>query len=145
VWCYVIVVSDRVIKCAKGQAGLGAEGVIEAAQRSERATAADTIREIHRAVLAACAGRAHGRRHGHMPVRAVTSCMAGSAQQPRGRVEHRLTLVDALHTPRINAARSSPYAGLLPEHWALLRVALSDTGLGTGGRLVSSQALVATA
>jgi hypothetical protein len=58
--------------------------------------------------------------------------MHGEAQlgQPRGRVEHRLTLVDATHTPRINAARSSPYAVLLPEHWALLRVALSDTGLG---------------
>jgi Stage II sporulation protein E (SpoIIE) len=56
VWCYVIVVSDGFIKSAKGQAGLGADGVVEAAQRSERATAAETIREIHRAVLAACAG-----------------------------------------------------------------------------------------
>jgi Stage II sporulation protein E (SpoIIE) len=56
VWCYVIVVSDGVIKSAKGAGRPRCRGVFEAAQRSERATVADTIREIHRAVLAACAG-----------------------------------------------------------------------------------------
>jgi serine phosphatase RsbU (regulator of sigma subunit) len=52
----LVMVSDGVIKSAKGQAGLGVDGLVEAAQRSERGTAADTVREIHRAVLAACEG-----------------------------------------------------------------------------------------
>ena len=47
----LVLVSDGVIKCGEGQAGLGVEGVVEAALRSERATAADTVREIHSAVL----------------------------------------------------------------------------------------------
>jgi serine phosphatase RsbU (regulator of sigma subunit) len=52
----LVMVSDGVIGSAKGQAGLGVEGVAEAAKRSERATAADTVREIHRAVLDASNG-----------------------------------------------------------------------------------------
>jgi serine phosphatase RsbU (regulator of sigma subunit) len=52
----LVMVSDGVVKSGQGQAGLGVEGVVEAAQRSERATAADTVREIHRAVLAASDG-----------------------------------------------------------------------------------------
>jgi serine phosphatase RsbU (regulator of sigma subunit) len=47
----LVMVSDGVIKSGKGKAGLGIDGVAEAAQRSELATAADTVREIHRAVL----------------------------------------------------------------------------------------------
>ena len=52
----LVIVSDGVIKRGEGKAGLGAEGVTEAAQRSERGTAADTVREIHRAVLEASEG-----------------------------------------------------------------------------------------
>jgi serine phosphatase RsbU (regulator of sigma subunit) len=52
----VVIVSDGVIHCGDGKAGLGAEGVVQAAQRSERETAADTVREIHKAVLAASDG-----------------------------------------------------------------------------------------
>lgn len=48
----LVLVSDGVIKCGNGNAGLGIEGVIQAALRSERETAADTVRHIHRAVLA---------------------------------------------------------------------------------------------
>jgi serine phosphatase RsbU (regulator of sigma subunit) len=52
----LLMVSDGVVKQGEGQAGLGMEGLIEAALRSERATAADTVREVHRAVLDAAAG-----------------------------------------------------------------------------------------
>jgi serine phosphatase RsbU (regulator of sigma subunit) len=52
----LVIVSDGVIHCGDGKAGLGAEGVVQAAQRSERETAADTVREIHKAVLAASDG-----------------------------------------------------------------------------------------
>jgi serine phosphatase RsbU (regulator of sigma subunit) len=52
----LVMVSDGVIKSGKGKAGLGADGVADAALRSERATAADTVREIHRAVLDASNG-----------------------------------------------------------------------------------------
>ena len=52
----LVMVSDGVIECGKGRAGLGANGLAEAAQRSERGTAADTVREIHRAVLEASNG-----------------------------------------------------------------------------------------
>ncbi|HEV2874094.1 MAG TPA: PP2C family protein-serine/threonine phosphatase [Thermoleophilaceae bacterium] len=52
----LVLVSDGVIKCGEGQAGLGFEGVIEAAAGVERATAAETVRELHRAVLAASDG-----------------------------------------------------------------------------------------
>ena len=52
----LVMVSDGVIRRGEGQAGLAVDGVIEAALRSERGTAADTVREIHRAVLAAAEG-----------------------------------------------------------------------------------------
>jgi serine phosphatase RsbU (regulator of sigma subunit) len=47
----LVLVSDGVVRCGDGQAGLGFEGVIRAVQATERATAAETVREIHRAVL----------------------------------------------------------------------------------------------
>jgi serine phosphatase RsbU (regulator of sigma subunit) len=49
----LVLVSDGVTLCGDGAGGLGVDGLIEAALRSERATAADTVREIHGAVLAA--------------------------------------------------------------------------------------------
>ncbi|MDP9189457.1 MAG: SpoIIE family protein phosphatase [Actinomycetota bacterium] len=49
----LLMVSDGVIKKGEGNAGLAPEGVIEAALRSEHATAADTVRKVHTAVLAA--------------------------------------------------------------------------------------------
>jgi serine phosphatase RsbU (regulator of sigma subunit) len=52
----VVLVSDGVTNCGKGKACLGAEGVERAALRSQRGTAADTVRAIHNAVLAAAAG-----------------------------------------------------------------------------------------
>jgi serine phosphatase RsbU (regulator of sigma subunit) len=52
----LVLVSDGVIKSGEGKAGLGVEGVVRAALRSERETAADTVRAIHKAVLAASEG-----------------------------------------------------------------------------------------
>jgi serine phosphatase RsbU (regulator of sigma subunit) len=52
----LVMVSDGVIKRGAGQAGLGHDRLSEAALRSERQTAADTVREIHGAVLAASGG-----------------------------------------------------------------------------------------
>ena len=52
----LVMVSDGVTASGEGQAGLGDEGVVQAALRSRRGTAADTVREIHRAVLAAADG-----------------------------------------------------------------------------------------
>jgi serine phosphatase RsbU (regulator of sigma subunit) len=52
----LLMVSDGVIKSGKGQAGLGDDGVSEAALRSQRGSAADTVREVHRAVLDASGG-----------------------------------------------------------------------------------------
>ena len=49
----VVLCSDGVFAAAPGQAGLGHEGVIGAALRSESGSAADTVRQIHRAVLEA--------------------------------------------------------------------------------------------
>jgi len=49
----LLMVSDGVVRSGAGQAGLGVEGLIEAALRSERQTAADTVREVHTAVLEA--------------------------------------------------------------------------------------------
>ena len=49
----LVLCSDGVFAAAPGQAGLGHEGVAGAALRSERGSAADTVRQIHRAVLAA--------------------------------------------------------------------------------------------
>jgi serine phosphatase RsbU (regulator of sigma subunit) len=52
----LLMVSDGVADGGEGKAGLGIEGTIEAALRSERATAADTVRAVHTAVLEAAAG-----------------------------------------------------------------------------------------
>jgi serine phosphatase RsbU (regulator of sigma subunit) len=52
----LVMVSDGVTMAGDGKAGLGEEGVVRAALQSQRGTAADTVREIHRAVLAASGG-----------------------------------------------------------------------------------------
>lgn len=52
----LVMVSDGVIKEGEGKAGLGLNGVVAAALSSERATAADTVRKIHAAVLEASRG-----------------------------------------------------------------------------------------
>ena len=52
----LLVVSDGVVAGGKGKAGLGFDGLIDAAKSSERASAADTVRKIHKAVLAASDG-----------------------------------------------------------------------------------------
>lgn len=49
----LVLCSDGVFGSGAGQAGLGHDGVAEAALRSERGSAADTVRQVHRAVLAA--------------------------------------------------------------------------------------------
>jgi serine phosphatase RsbU (regulator of sigma subunit) len=49
----LLMVSDGVVGSGPGQAGLGREGLSEAALRSRRGSAADTVREVHHAVLAA--------------------------------------------------------------------------------------------
>ena len=49
----LVLFSDGVVGHDEGQAGLGMDGVAEAAQRSVRHSAADTVREIHNAVRAA--------------------------------------------------------------------------------------------
>jgi AcrR family transcriptional regulator len=51
----LVLVSDGVIECGNGEECLGIEGAIKAALRSERVTAADTVRQIHQAVLATSA------------------------------------------------------------------------------------------
>ncbi|MET0305554.1 MAG: SpoIIE family protein phosphatase [Solirubrobacterales bacterium] len=50
----LLMASDGVIGPGKGQAGLGDGGLAEAALRSPRESAADTVREVHRAVRDAC-------------------------------------------------------------------------------------------
>jgi serine phosphatase RsbU (regulator of sigma subunit) len=52
----MILVSDGVTNCGVGQACLGQEGVERAALQSQGGTAADTVRAIHTAVLAAARG-----------------------------------------------------------------------------------------
>jgi serine phosphatase RsbU (regulator of sigma subunit) len=52
----LVMVSDGVTGCGTGNAELGVDGLAEAARRSRRGSAADTVREIHRAVLAATSG-----------------------------------------------------------------------------------------
>jgi serine phosphatase RsbU (regulator of sigma subunit) len=52
----LLMVSDGVIVEGEGKAGLGIEAVIKAARRSERRTAADTVRHVHTAVLQATGG-----------------------------------------------------------------------------------------
>ncbi len=49
----LLLVSDGVIGTNRGQAGLGEEGLITAARRSQHASAADTVRMVHKAVGAA--------------------------------------------------------------------------------------------
>jgi serine phosphatase RsbU (regulator of sigma subunit) len=49
----LVLCSDGVTAAGAGQAGLGHDGVAEAALRSDRGSAADTVRHVHRAVLAA--------------------------------------------------------------------------------------------
>jgi serine phosphatase RsbU (regulator of sigma subunit) len=48
----LLMVSDGVVEEGEGQAGLGMEGIVTAALRSLRGSAADTVREVHRAVIA---------------------------------------------------------------------------------------------
>jgi AcrR family transcriptional regulator len=52
----LVMVSNGVVGAGKGKAGLGIDGLIEAALRSERATAADTVRKLQTAVLEASGG-----------------------------------------------------------------------------------------
>jgi serine phosphatase RsbU (regulator of sigma subunit) len=52
----LVLVSDGVTGRGEDRVGLGLEGLTEAARRSERATAADTVREVHKAVLDAADG-----------------------------------------------------------------------------------------
>jgi serine phosphatase RsbU (regulator of sigma subunit) len=46
----LLLVSDGAVKGGAGQAGLGEDGLVEAALRSQRASAADTVRQVHEAV-----------------------------------------------------------------------------------------------
>jgi serine phosphatase RsbU (regulator of sigma subunit) len=48
----LVIVSAGVIECGNSEARLGMQGTIRAALRSERETAADTVRQVHQAVLA---------------------------------------------------------------------------------------------
>ena len=50
----LMMCSDGVITDGKGQAGLGYDGVAEAALLSDDGSAADAVRKTHREVLAAC-------------------------------------------------------------------------------------------
>jgi serine phosphatase RsbU (regulator of sigma subunit) len=47
----LLLVSDGVVRDARGQAGLGLDGVERAALLSDRGSAADTVRKVHGAVL----------------------------------------------------------------------------------------------
>ena len=50
----LLLYSDGVIREGKGQAGLGHDGVAAAAASSQPGSAADTVRNVHQAVLRAC-------------------------------------------------------------------------------------------
>jgi serine phosphatase RsbU (regulator of sigma subunit) len=52
----LVMVSDGVFNSGAGKAGLGLDGLAEAVLRSKRGTGADTVREIHSAVLGAADG-----------------------------------------------------------------------------------------
>jgi serine phosphatase RsbU (regulator of sigma subunit) len=52
----LVLVSDGVVNCGQGSAGLGLDGVVDAALQAERATAADTVRAVHRIVLSVSGG-----------------------------------------------------------------------------------------
>ena len=64
----LLLVSDGVVKRGEGLAGLGLDGVVDAALRAERATAAETVRALHRAVLAVS--------EGHLTDDATAVCLA---------------------------------------------------------------------
>ena len=66
----LIMVSDGVVGTGPDKAGLGTDGLIEAALRSERGSAADTVREVHTAVLEA--------RDGDLQDDATVVCLAVS-------------------------------------------------------------------
>jgi hypothetical protein len=48
----MLIVSDGVVSSSDGGAGIGIEATIAAALRSREGSASDTVREVHRAVLA---------------------------------------------------------------------------------------------
>jgi serine phosphatase RsbU (regulator of sigma subunit) len=50
------MVSDGVVGAGEGNGEFGIAGLIEAALRSEPATAAETVRQVHTAVLEASGG-----------------------------------------------------------------------------------------
>jgi serine phosphatase RsbU (regulator of sigma subunit) len=52
----MIMVSDGVSQCGTGKPELGLDGLVRAALRSSQGSAADTVREIHKAVLAETRG-----------------------------------------------------------------------------------------
>jgi serine phosphatase RsbU (regulator of sigma subunit) len=52
----LILVSDGVVRHGRGQAGLGEDGLVEAALVAGRDSASETVRAIHRAVLEASGG-----------------------------------------------------------------------------------------
>lgn len=52
----LVMVSDGVVIEGRGKAGLGPDGVIAAALSSQRASAPDTVRRVHTAVLSAAGG-----------------------------------------------------------------------------------------
>jgi serine phosphatase RsbU (regulator of sigma subunit) len=52
----LLLVSDGVVKSGEGAVGLGFQGVVDAALKAERATAAETVRALHQAVLAVSEG-----------------------------------------------------------------------------------------
>ena len=79
----LLLVSDGVVRSGEGQAGLGTRGLIAAALRSERQTAADTVRQVHTAVLEASDGELRGRCDGGLPVDRLSP--SGSDQARAGR------------------------------------------------------------
>jgi serine phosphatase RsbU (regulator of sigma subunit) len=66
----LLMISDGVAAPGRGSAGLGVEGVIDAALRTERGSAADSVRRVHTAVLEASAG--------HLEDDATVVCLAVS-------------------------------------------------------------------
>ena len=52
----LVLVSDGVVNCGAGQAGLGVAGVTEAASFAEATSAAETVRQLHAVVLSATGG-----------------------------------------------------------------------------------------
>ncbi len=52
----MLMVSDGIVSSGDGGAGVGIEATIEAALRSREGSASDTVREVHRTVLAASKG-----------------------------------------------------------------------------------------